>query len=96
MVGSPIKFGNLSKDFSNPREKAWREGKSDYAGSIGPNKDFGDEFVQLMAAKHIDVITKLHQAFSELPRGLGRGLSSLIGDNGPSLKNNKLYINHFN
>ena len=38
-------------------------------------KDFGDEFVQLMAAKHIDVITKLHQAFAELPRGLGRGLA---------------------
>tara|TARA_B100000965_G_scaffold265817_1_gene224549 strand:+ start:2312 stop:3157 length:846 start_codon:yes stop_codon:yes gene_type:complete len=27
-----------------------------------------------------------------LKRGLGRGLSSLIGDNGPSLKNNKLPI----
>ena len=54
MVGSPIKFGNLSKDFSNPRDKAWREGKSAYAGSIGPNKDFSDELKDQWAAKWRD------------------------------------------
>jgi len=54
MAGSPIKFGNLSKDFSNPRDKAWREGKSAYAGSIGPNKDFDNELTDQWAAKWRD------------------------------------------
>lgn len=38
-------------------------------------KDFDDEFVQLLAEKHIATITKLHEAFSEIPRGMARGLA---------------------
>ena len=33
-----VSFVDLSKKYTNPRDQAWREGKSPYRGSLGPNK----------------------------------------------------------
>jgi hypothetical protein len=30
----------FNKDYSNPNEQAWRQGKSPYAGTLGPNPQF--------------------------------------------------------
>ena len=39
-------------------------------------KDLADEFVQLQATEHLRTISNLWNAFTELPRGLARGLSA--------------------
>jgi len=39
---------SLSKSSSSPQDQAWREGKSPYSGTLGPNRtayDFTDAFV---------------------------------------------------
>ena len=37
-----VSFVDLSKKYTNPRDQAWREGKSPYRGSLGPNKSPDD------------------------------------------------------
>lgn len=37
-VGRPITFGTFSKDYTNPRDREFRAGKSPYKGSLGHNK----------------------------------------------------------
>ncbi len=73
-----MKADRLMADQIGARVLGWQMVLDDVTSQFHKSlqgKDFGDEFVQLMAAKHIDTITKLHEAFAELPRGLGRGLA---------------------
>ena len=68
----------LMADQIGSRALGWQMVLEDLTGQFHRSlqgKDFADEFVQLMAEKHIATITRLHEAFSEIPRGLGRGLA---------------------
>jgi hypothetical protein len=68
----------LMADQIGSRTLGWQMVLEDLTGQFQASlrgKDFNDEFVQLMAEKHIATITKLHEAFSEIPRGIARGLA---------------------
>ena len=46
-----VSFVDLSKKYTNPRDQAWREGKSPYRGSLGPNKTPDDPLRDQWMAK---------------------------------------------